>query len=94
MHNTEPLADDEADAVIEMDVREDLEHALSRAVDAVVRILELPRPELVQTPSISARRLPLHAAIGPRALIRSRRLSNNGHPPSPHDTLPYPPRST
>ena len=36
LHNTEPLADDEADAVIEMDVREDLEHALSRVVDAVV----------------------------------------------------------
>ena len=42
---TEPLADDEADAVIEMDVREDLEHALSRAVDAVVRVLALPRPD-------------------------------------------------
>ena len=36
LHNTEPLADDEADTVIEMDVRGDLEHALSRAVDAVV----------------------------------------------------------
>ena len=45
LHTTEPLADDEADTVIEMDVREDLEHALSRAVDAVVRVLELPRPD-------------------------------------------------
>ena len=45
LHNTEPLADDEADTVIEMDIREDLEHALSRAVDAVVRVLELPRPD-------------------------------------------------
>ena len=45
LHTTEPLADEEADAVIEMDVREDLEHALSRAVDAVVRVLGLPRPD-------------------------------------------------
>ena len=36
LHNTELLADDEADTMIEMDVRGDLEHALSRAVDAVV----------------------------------------------------------
>jgi tRNA ligase len=45
LHTTEPLADDEADTVIEMDVRDDLEHALSRAVDAIVRVLELPRPD-------------------------------------------------
>ena len=45
LRTTKPLADGEADAVIEMDVREDLEHALSRAVDAVVRVLELPRPD-------------------------------------------------
>ncbi|KAI9458131.1 tRNA ligase kinase domain-containing protein [Lactarius psammicola] len=45
LHTTEPLADDEADIVIEMDVREDFEHALARAVDAVVRVLGLPRPD-------------------------------------------------
>jgi tRNA ligase len=45
LRTTEPLVDGEADAVIEMDVREDLEHALSRAVDAVVRVLGLPRPD-------------------------------------------------
>ena len=28
-----------------MDVREDFEHALERAVDAVVRVLGLPRPD-------------------------------------------------
>jgi tRNA ligase len=45
LRTTEPLADGEADTVIEMDVREDLEHALSRAIDAVVRVLGLPRPD-------------------------------------------------
>jgi tRNA ligase len=45
LHGTEPLVDGEADTVIEMDVREDLEHALSRAIDAVVRVLGLPRPD-------------------------------------------------
>ena len=44
LHTTEPLADGEADTIIEMDVREDLEQALSRAIDAVVRVLDLPRP--------------------------------------------------
>ncbi|KAH9027202.1 tRNA ligase kinase domain-containing protein [Lactarius hengduanensis] len=45
LRTTEPLADGEADMVIEMDVREDLEHALSRAIDAVVRVLGLPLPD-------------------------------------------------
>jgi len=45
LHTTELLSDDEADAVIEMDVREDLGQALSRAVNAVVRVLDLPRPD-------------------------------------------------
>ena len=45
LHTTEPLADSEVDTVIVMDIREDLEHALTRAVDAVVRVLDLPRPD-------------------------------------------------
>jgi tRNA ligase len=45
LHTTEPLDDNEADTIIEMDLREDLEHALSRAVDAIVRVLALPRPD-------------------------------------------------
>jgi tRNA ligase len=48
LHTAEPLADDEADTIIEMDVREDLEQALSRAIDAVVRVLGLPRPDAEQ----------------------------------------------
>ncbi len=53
--DTEPLADDEADTVIEMDVREDLEHALSRAVDAVVRVLGLARPDAERVGAALAR---------------------------------------
>ncbi|KAH8980403.1 RNA ligase-domain-containing protein [Lactarius akahatsu] len=53
--DTEPLADDEADTVIEMDTREDLEHALSRAVDAVVRVLGLPRPDAERVGAALAR---------------------------------------
>ena len=45
LRTAEPLGDGEADAVVEMDVREDLEHALERAVDGVVRVLGLPRPD-------------------------------------------------
>ena len=41
LHTTKPLADDEADT---MDVREDLEQALSRAVDALVHVLDIPHP--------------------------------------------------
>ncbi|KAI9453840.1 RNA ligase-domain-containing protein [Lactarius psammicola] len=55
LHDAEPLTDDEADTVIEMDVREDLEHALSRAVDAVVRILGLPRPDAERVGAALAR---------------------------------------
>jgi len=46
LRNTEPLDDAEADATIEMDVSEDLEQALARAIDGVVRVLALPRPDL------------------------------------------------
>ena len=45
LRTAEPLGDGEADAVVEMDVREDLEQALERAVDGVVRVLGLPRPD-------------------------------------------------
>jgi tRNA ligase len=46
LRNTEPLNDSEADEIIEMDIGEDLEHGLARAIDGVVRVLDLPRPEL------------------------------------------------
>jgi tRNA ligase len=45
LRTAQPLTDDEADTVIEMDVNDDLEHALSRAVDVLVRVLVLPRPD-------------------------------------------------
>lgn len=42
---TEGLEDKEVDAIIEMDINEDLEHALDRAVDGCVRILGLEKPD-------------------------------------------------
>lgn len=41
----EELEDGEVDAVIEMDINEDLEHAFDRAVDGCVRILGLEKPD-------------------------------------------------
>ena len=41
----EELEEHEVDAVIEMDINEDLEHALDRAVDGCVRILGLEKPD-------------------------------------------------
>ncbi len=55
LRTTEPLADGEADTVIEMDVQDDLEHALLRAVDAVVRVLGLPRPDAERVGAALAR---------------------------------------
>ncbi|KAI9440680.1 tRNA ligase kinase domain-containing protein [Lactarius indigo] len=55
LRTTEPLANGEADTVIEMDVREDLEHALSRAIDAVVRVLGLPLPDAERVGAALAR---------------------------------------
>ena len=45
LKSTEPLDEFEADATIEMDVGEDLEHSLARAIDGIVRELGLPRPD-------------------------------------------------
>ena len=44
LRNTEPLNDGEADETIEMDISEDLEQTLARAIDGVVRMLGLPPP--------------------------------------------------
>jgi tRNA ligase len=88
LHTTEPLADDEADTVIEMDVREDLEHALSRAIDAVVRVLGLPRPDAERVGAALAR----HAGIAPRAQTAQAAVSRS--PPRLRDTSAFPPRST
>ena len=41
----EELEEREVDAVIEMDINEDLEHAVDRAVDGCVRILDLEKPD-------------------------------------------------
>jgi tRNA ligase len=46
LRNTESLNESEADATIEMDIAEDLEHALARAIDGIVRELGLPRPDV------------------------------------------------
>jgi len=45
LRGTEPLSEYEADATIEIDIGEDLEHSLARAVDGIVRELGLPRPD-------------------------------------------------
>ena len=45
LKTTEPLNENEADATIEMDIGEDLEHSLARAIDGIVRKLGLPRPD-------------------------------------------------
>jgi tRNA ligase len=45
LKTTEPLDDNEADATIEMDIGEDLEHSLARAIDGIVREIGLPRPD-------------------------------------------------
>ena len=41
----EELEEGEVDSVVEMDITEDLEHALDRAVDGCVRILGLEKPD-------------------------------------------------
>jgi len=47
LRSSEPLSDDgEADATIEMDVSEDLEQSLARAIDSIVRVLALPHPDM------------------------------------------------
>jgi tRNA ligase len=45
LRDTEPLNDSEADATVEMVIGEDLEDSLARAIDGIVRILGLPRPD-------------------------------------------------
>ncbi|KAF8181125.1 RNA ligase-domain-containing protein [Mycena galopus ATCC 62051] len=45
LNQTEPLGADEVDDVVEMDVREELEAQVRRAVGGVVRVLGLPEPE-------------------------------------------------
>ncbi|KAH9961179.1 RNA ligase-domain-containing protein [Russula compacta] len=45
LRSAQPLNDDEADATVEMDIGDDLEHSLARAIDGVVRVLGLPRPD-------------------------------------------------
>jgi tRNA ligase len=45
LQGTEELGDKEVDDVVEMDVGEDLEDALDRALDGVVHALGLPKPD-------------------------------------------------
>lgn len=45
LKQAEELQEDEVDVCVEMDVEEDLESALKRAVDACVEVLGLPRPD-------------------------------------------------
>jgi tRNA ligase len=45
LKDTEPLNENEADATIEMDIGEDLEHSLARVIDGIVPELGLPRPD-------------------------------------------------
>ena len=45
LKGTEPLDENEADATVEMDLGEDLEHSLARAISGIVGVLGLPRPD-------------------------------------------------
>lgn len=45
LKGTEALDESEADATVEMDIGEDLEHSLARAIDGIVSVLGLPRPD-------------------------------------------------
>jgi tRNA ligase len=45
LKGTEPLDESEADATVEMDLGEDLEHSLARAINGIVDVLGLPRPD-------------------------------------------------
>lgn len=45
INERDELGEDEVDVVIEMDINEDLEHALDRAVEGCVRILGLEKPD-------------------------------------------------
>ncbi|KAH9965570.1 RNA ligase-domain-containing protein [Lactifluus volemus] len=46
LRETQSLSDSEVDATIEMDIGEGLEDSLARAIDGIVRILGLPRPDV------------------------------------------------
>jgi tRNA ligase len=46
LRETQSLSDSEVDATVEMDIGEDLEDSLARAIDGIVRILGLPRPDV------------------------------------------------
>jgi tRNA ligase len=88
LHTTEPLTDDKADTIIQMDVREDLKQAVSHAVDAVVGVLDSPRPDAEQSARRSA-----HAGIVPRSQMgRSSRRKRRAL--RLHGISPFPPRST
>src|SRR5216684_2382705 len=55
LKGTEPLDELEADATIEMDMGEDLEQSLARAIDGIVRELGLPRPDAERVGAALAR---------------------------------------
>lgn len=44
IEQSEPLSESEVDDIVEMDMEEDLEANLRRAVDGLCRVLEIPRP--------------------------------------------------
>lgn len=45
LKGTEPLDESEADATVEMDLGENLEHSLARAINGIISVLGLPRPD-------------------------------------------------
>ncbi|KAI0260323.1 RNA ligase-domain-containing protein [Gloeopeniophorella convolvens] len=45
LKNSEPLEDGEADATVELPIGDNLEDMLTRAVDGITRVLELPHPD-------------------------------------------------
>ena len=75
LKNTEPLDENEADATIEMDIGEDLEHSLARAIDGIVRELGLPRPDAERVGAALAKvrgYMPAHTTIPKKAEAKAK----------------------
>ncbi len=84
LRSAEPLNEYETDATIEMDIGEDLEHSLTRAIDGIVRELGPPRPDPERVGaalSMSEQHSPkcVGTSLLIRRALRSRRPRRNLH---------------
>jgi tRNA ligase len=82
LRDSEPLSDDdEADATIEMDVNEDLEQSLARAIDGIVRVLALPRPDMERVGKALAKARAYKPALSPSDAKRTKQTDKAPPPP-------------